>query len=168
MGAIKTFIYRQNFIVPVYVNVLSNGLINAIATKSKSRVARTRYISGHVDEDACLLCPFTVGFLFSDTQGGREEVDCLLVHSRFRGWTPVAGPRGLHARLGPRAAADYHGVLLHEHLLGDLARHETPVSYDIATCVSPRFHFPFPFESLKTSNIFFFLSRKVSKFDALS
>lgn len=55
----------------------------------------------------------------------------------------MAGTRGLHVRAGPRAAADRYGVLLHDHLLGDLACYAAPVSHDIATRVSlERIFFP--------------------------
>jgi len=78
---------------------------------------------------------YSILLLFSDTQEGRTEMDRLLVRSRFRNRT--------FARRGPRTTADYHGILLHQHLLGDLARYEAPVSHDVATCVSLRFHFLF-------------------------
>lgn len=74
---------------------------------------------------------------FSDAQTGRNEIDRVLVRSRLRSWTAVADSRGLHASLSSRSAFDRHGILLHDHLLGDLARYETPISYDIATRVSP-------------------------------
>lgn len=50
----------------------------------------------------------------------------------------MADPRGLHALLGSHPTADCHGVLLHNHLLGDLARYEASISYDVAARVSPR------------------------------
>lgn len=82
-------------------------------------------------------------FFFSDTQGSRGKEDRLLVRSQFRSRTSVEISRSLHAHCGPRATVDHHGVLLHEHLLGDLARYETSISYDVATCVSSRFCFLF-------------------------
>lgn len=50
----------------------------------------------------------------------------------------MACSRSIHARAGSRVAADCHGILLYSHLLGDLARHETPVPHDFSTRVSPR------------------------------
>lgn len=90
-------------------------------------------------------CPLftSIPFSFSDTQESRAEDDRLLVCPWLPGRTFVAGPRGLHARRGPRATAHHHGILLYEHLLGDLARYEAPVSYDVATRVSPKFPFSF-------------------------
>lgn len=61
----------------------------------------------------------------------------------------MAVSRGLYAGSGPHTAADHHGILLRDHLLGDLARYEAAVSYDVATRVSPEkmqfFTFPPPF-----------------------
>lgn len=71
-----------------------------------------------------------------DAQTGRREIYCLLVRSWFRSRTFVAVPRDLHADRGPDTAAKHHGVLLRNHLLGNLARHEAPISYDVAARVS--------------------------------
>lgn len=49
----------------------------------------------------------------------------------------MAISRGLHAGRGPHTAADHYGVLLRDHLLGDLARYEAPIPYDVSTRVSP-------------------------------
>lgn len=72
----------------------------------------------------------------SDAQTGRREIYCLLVRSWFRSRTFVAIPRGLHADCGTDITAKHHGVLLRNHLLGDLARYEASISYDVATRVS--------------------------------
>lgn len=122
---------------PGICKCLSNGLINEM----KERVAR-REASSHaslhlVGARVSLIHVYFILLFFSDAQEGGTEMDRLLVRARFRGRTLVAGPRGLYARRGPRATVDHHGVLLHEHLLGDLARYEAPVSHDVTTRVSP-------------------------------
>lgn len=62
----------------------------------------------------------------------------------------MACTRGLHADAGPRGAPGRYDVLLHGHLLGDLASHEAPLPHDVSARVSLNlsseelctFHFP--------------------------
>lgn len=51
----------------------------------------------------------------------------------------MARPRGLYAGAGPGVAPSRDGVLLHGHLLGDLAGHEAPIPHDITPRVSLSF-----------------------------
>lgn len=48
----------------------------------------------------------------------------------------MACTRGLHAGPGADITPNGDGLLLHGHLLGDLASYEASISYDITTRVS--------------------------------
>lgn len=131
---------------PGICKCLSSGSINADGGACRTSRSASLRIPGYVDEQrAALPVPLftSIPCFFSDTQESRAEDDRLLVRPWLPGRTFVAGPRGLHARRRPRATAHHYGILLYEHLLGDLARYEAPVSYDVATRVSPRFPLSF-------------------------